>query len=251
MAELKIEAIILGSYVYAEADQIVVLFSRKQGKLRALAKNAKKSQKRFMNCFDGYGLVRAVLVRKSGRDLHRLDSCRLIARPAVGADPLKLGLAGLAAEAVNIFCPEGQPDEVLFLSLRTVLFGLVQSAHPLGLGLAFLLRLLHQTGFGPNLEACRKCGKGLDELKGALFDRHSGGLTCRSCGANGPDISLGGLKTIRLCQQMDPAGLTRIRFPARDEELIFDLTASYLAHTAGREVKSLGFLEKVGWRKKH
>ncbi len=248
MAELRTKGLILRSRVHGEADQVVTLFSPTLGKLRALAKNSKKSRKRFMNCLDDYGLVQVVLVRKPDRELDRLDSCRLLARPVLGADLLRLGLAGLAVEAVDVFCPEGQPDRVLFAAIETVLFHLARIDRPLGLGLAFLLRLLDQAGFGPNLEACQKCGRDLDQLKGALFDQDSGGLTCRLCGGGGPHISLGGLKTIRLCQQIDPVGLTRIRFPVRDEKLIFDLTSLYLAHTAGREMRSLSFLEKVGWR---
>ncbi len=250
MAELRTTGIILGSRVFGEADQLVTLYCRNRGRMRALAKNAKKSKKRFMNCLDDFGLVQAGLVQKSGRDLARLDSCRLIARPGVGGDPFLLGLAGLAVEAVDIYCPEGQRDQDLFVALRTILFGLTRNSRPVGLCLAFLLRLLHQSGFGPNLESCLKCGRGLDDLSWARFDQQTGGLTCRSCASRGPHVSLGGLKTVRLCQQIDPANLGRIRFPQKDEELIFDLTGSYLAHTAGREVRSLSFLEKVGWRER-
>ena len=248
MAELRTKGLVIRSRVYGEADQVVVLFTPGRGKLRALAKNAKKSRKRFMNCLDDYGLVQAGVVRRAGRELDLLDSCRLLARPDLGADPLRLGLAGLACEAVDVFCPEEQPDPVLFTALETVLFNLAGAERPLGLGLAFLLRLLYESGFGPNLEVCQKCGKELDQLEGALLDRQSGELTCSSCGKVGEHISLGGLKTIRLCQQIDPAGLARIRFPAKDEKLIFDLCTNYLAHTAGREMKSLSFLEKMGWR---
>ena len=107
MAELRTRGIILGSRVYGEADQLVTLYTPSQGKLRALAKNAKRSKKRFMNCLDDYGLVQVELVRKTGRGLDLLDSCRLLARPPVGADPLHLGLAGLACEAVRIYSPRG------------------------------------------------------------------------------------------------------------------------------------------------
>lgn len=250
MAELRTRGIILGSQVHGEADQLVTLFTPGQGKLRAQAKNAKKSKKRFMNCLDDYGLVQLVLVRKAERPLDLIDSCRLLARPPVGADPLKLGLAGLGCEAVRIFFPEGQPDQDLFVALQTFLFSLEESDNPAGLGLAFLIRLLHQAGFGPNLETCLQCGQELDNLQGAVFDHLSGGVTCKPCSGHDRHISLGGLKTIRLCQQISPSGLNKIRFPAQDQDLIFDLTADYLAHTAGRELKSLGFLRKLGWRRR-
>ena len=57
------------------------------------------------------------------------------------------------------------------------------------------------------------------------------------------NLVLGGLKTIRLCQQMEPLALPRIRFPAVDEKVLLKPVGGYLSYFAGREIKSLSFLE--------
>ena len=244
MAELMTEAVILRSFPSGESDQMVLLFTRERGKVRALAKGAKRSKRRFMNCLDDWGLVQAGLAAKTDLDRIRLDSCRLIVRPDLSARPLLLGLGGLMTELTGLFSPEMEPDQVLFRSLTTCLLALPQSPAPVSLGLAFAFRLLRQAGFGPNLETCLKCGRPLEELKGGWFTPETGGLICHRCRPGPFRISLGGLKTIRLCQQMEPLALTRIRFPAVDEKALLKPVGGYLSYFAGREIKSLSFLNR-------
>jgi len=245
VAELLTEAVILRSFPSGESDLLVHLFTRQRGKVRALAKGAKRSKKRFMNCLDDYGLVLAGLVSKADQERIRIDSCRLLARPDLSARPLLLGLGGLMTELTGLFNPELEPDQVLFQALKHCLLGLPESPAPLSLGLAFAFRLLLQAGFGPDLAACLKCGRPLEKLEGGGFIPESGGLICPRCRPSPARISLGGLKTIRLCQHLEPAALVKVRFPAVDQKELLNQIGRYLVFFAGREIKSLSFLDRV------
>ncbi|MCY4379481.1 MAG: DNA repair protein RecO, partial [Candidatus Dadabacteria bacterium] len=61
------EALILRKSSYGEADLLVTLFSRELGKFRALAKNAKKSQKRFGGRLDFFNRLTIEVTLNKGR----------------------------------------------------------------------------------------------------------------------------------------------------------------------------------------
>jgi len=246
VAAIVSQAVVLKSAVSGESDAIVTFYTRQAGKLRAVAKGAKRSQKRFMNCLDLFGLVEAGLVRTRSQELLRVESCRLISRPDLSAEPLRLGLAGLAVELVLVFCPDLEPDEDLFAALTAGLAGLAGRPEPAHLGLAFCFRLLARAGFGPNLENCLVCQRPLDSLDRAGLALDLGGLACSACRPQVRQLSLGAIKAARLCQQIQPAALGRIRFPPAELSRLFGLLAAYLERTAGREIRSLGFLGEVG-----
>ncbi len=241
------EAVVLSTAVIGESDALVNLFTRRAGRVRAVAKGGMRSLKRFMNCLDAFGRITVALEDKAGRDLARIDSCSLDRRPELAADPVRFGLAGLMVELVLIFCPERQPDPDVFTALSAALDELPDHAEPVGLSLAFGLRLLSAAGFGPNLEGCLGCGAALSQIKKPGLDMNRGGLVCQDCGP-AAGISKGAAKTIRLCQTIDPAALGRVRFPAKELGRLFALFARWLTHHAEREIKSLGFLSQLGMK---
>lgn len=240
------DAIILKTFTTGESDQIVTLYSLAAGKVRALAKGAKRSQKRFMNCLDPLGHVVVGLAERRGGDLLRLDNCRLIHRPVLTTDLLRFGLGGLALEIILQLCPEGEPEAGVFNALRRTLAALEHHPAPLELALAFEFKVLFTLGYGPNFEACLICRRPLERIEGAGFDLGAGGLVCSGCRPNQPGLSLGAIKTVRLCQRLDAEALDRVRFPARETADLFGQTARYLQGVAGREIRSLVFLDKVG-----
>lgn len=244
---LNTEAIVLHSRLHGEVDKLLSLLTRRAGRVRAVAKGGARSKKRFMNCLDPLGRV-WISVEDRGRDLVRLDSCRLIARPGLAADPFRFGLAGLAVEVCDVFCPESEPMETVYHALAAVLAGLAGHDRPLDLTLAFCLRLLHESGFGPTVDGCLICGRPADKGQGFSLDPEAGGLICTSCRDDSRPLSRGAVRTIRLCQTMAPSALGRIRFPRAETAVVFNLVGHTLAHVAGREIKSLAFVRETAPR---
>jgi len=240
------EAIVLKTFPTGESDQIVTLYTPAVGKIRALAKGAKRSQKRFMNCLDPLGHVVVSLAKRRGGDLFRLDSCRLVSRPDLAADLLRFSLGHLALEIILQLCPEGEPEAGLFNALRRTLAAMENHPAPMELALAFEFKVLYALGYGPNFESCLICNRPLERIKGAIFDLGAGGLVCSGCRPNQPGLSMGAIKTIRLCQRTGAETLDRVRFPARETAGLFGQSAHYLQGVIGWELKSLAFLEKVG-----
>lgn len=246
MAEFLTKAILLRSTPLKESDLLVTVYTQQMGLVRAVAKGALRSKKRFMNCFDEFGLIRAGLVQKSEAAMARVDHASLLFRPEFDHRLGRLGLAGLVTELTLLFCPERVPEPTIFTALNATLKGIATTQDPMGLALGYALRLSHEAGFGPNLDSCMVCETGLEETKGGCFQPDHGTLTCRQCGSGQQVHSLGCLKSMRLCQTVEPSSLGRIRFPQRELVPAFRMVTDYLRHIVGREIRSIRFLEKVG-----
>src|SRR5215467_3999373 len=78
------EALVLRTYPFHEADLLVTLFTRSEGKVRGVAKSAKRSKRRFGGALEPLTHVVAHWQEKSGQDLARLDSFDIIASPLAG-----------------------------------------------------------------------------------------------------------------------------------------------------------------------
>ncbi len=78
MPSKTVEAIILQVKPYGEADLIIDFFSSQWGRMRGIAKGAKKSKKRFVHCLEPLNWVRLNFFEKQNNSLVRIDQGELI-----------------------------------------------------------------------------------------------------------------------------------------------------------------------------
>src|SRR2546429_9958657 len=84
MALKESEAIVLRTYPLREADLLVTLFTREEGKVRGVARSAKKSQRRFGGALEPLTYVRVHYEDREQQELARLDSCEVLESPLAG-----------------------------------------------------------------------------------------------------------------------------------------------------------------------
>src|SRR6202047_5694092 len=72
MALRESEAVVLRTYPLREADLLVTLFTRAEGKVRGVARSAKKSKKRFGGALEPLTHVRAYYDDRERQELARL-----------------------------------------------------------------------------------------------------------------------------------------------------------------------------------
>ena len=72
------EALILRTYPLKEADLVVSFLTRDQGKLRGVAKRARRPKGGFGAGLERLSYVRAAYFQREARELVNLDSCELI-----------------------------------------------------------------------------------------------------------------------------------------------------------------------------
>src|SRR5213594_1612491 len=78
------EAIVLRTYPLREADLLVTLFTRAEGKVRGIARSAKKSKRRFGGALEPLTYVRVHYEDRERQELVRLDSCDVLESPLAG-----------------------------------------------------------------------------------------------------------------------------------------------------------------------
>lgn len=146
-----LEALVLRKSSYGEADLLATLFSRELGKFRALAKNAKKSRKRFGGRLDFFNLLVIEVTLNKGRfnligDVTLKESYREITESVDS-----FVAANRVLELLDSLTPEQEPADKLF-DLAVDTLGLLSGKRePHSVFLVFFLRALTLCGYRPDL----------------------------------------------------------------------------------------------------
>ncbi|MCM2359134.1 MAG: DNA repair protein RecO, partial [Geobacteraceae bacterium] len=157
MEILRCDAVVLGALDYREADRLVTLFTLEHGKVKGVARGAKRSIRRFGGALEQFARLAVQLALKGG--LARIDGADVATiHPGIRADLLKIGYAGYACEAVDLLLPEGLPNPRLFRLLSAYLERLDAAPAAASDRRFFEANLLNVLGYRLPLEECASCG---------------------------------------------------------------------------------------------
>lgn len=171
------EALVLRTYPFHEADLLVTLFTRAEGKIRGVAKAAKRSKRRFGGALELLTHVVAHWEEKEKQELVRLDSCDIIASPlsAELTYPRTVALS-YVAEVVDQLLPDREPSDDIFRLTLSVVSSL--EAGPIWMPLTYFdLWIVRLIGLLPDLSHCTACGVTLNGSR-AYFHALADGLLC-------------------------------------------------------------------------
>jgi DNA repair protein RecO (recombination protein O) len=173
------EAVVLRSYPLREADLLVTFFTRAEGKVRGVARSAKKSKRRFGGALEPLTCVKLYYEDREGQDLARIDSCEILESPLTSAVDYPRAVAlGHIAELLDELLPEREANDAIFRLTVSVLRSLRAGAiwMPLTYFEVWLTRL---AGFLPELGECVVCGAALNGSR-AFYHALVDGLMCLS-----------------------------------------------------------------------
>jgi DNA repair protein RecO (recombination protein O) len=177
MALRETEAIVLRTYPMREADLLVTLFTRAEGKVRGVARSAKKSKRRFGGALEPLTYVRAFYDVKERQDLARLDACEVLESPMASEVSYARAVAlGHIAELLDELLPDHEANDAIFrltLSVMHVLTG-PEIWMPVTYFELWMTRLV---GFLPELTECIVCGRTLNGTR-AYYHALADGLMC-------------------------------------------------------------------------
>lgn len=171
------EALVLRTYPFREADLLVTLFTRAEGKVKGVAKSAKKSKRRFGGALEPLTHVIAHWEDKERQELARLDSFDIIASPLAAqvSYPRVLALE-YVAEVLDQLLPDREPNDSIFRLALSVVGQLHSEAIWMPLTY-FDLWIIRLTGLLPDLSTCTVCGAVLNGSR-AYFHPIADGLMC-------------------------------------------------------------------------
>jgi recombinational DNA repair protein (RecF pathway) len=144
-------ALILKTAPYSETTLLVTLLTRGHGVVRVLAKGA-RSGRQMQAAFEPFAWIEGDLRVVDGEKLGRLFSPRLIEGwPYLRTDLERLAFAGVGLEAGGLLAEHSPADPFHFEEAVRFLTALRDAPGPGSLLIAALLRLLHYSGFPPQL----------------------------------------------------------------------------------------------------
>ena len=177
----KDEGVVLKTIKLGEADRIVTLYTRQNGKVRAVAKGVRKTKSRFGARLEPFTHVSLLIYR--GRNLDTITGAHILTSfDEVRGDYERLMWAAALVESVEKITEEREESLQVYGLLLSGLAALGQGKGP-SVVPAFLIKLLSISGFHPSLRVCAGCG-GTTGLGG--FSVSLGGAVCRSCWRDDP-----------------------------------------------------------------
>jgi DNA repair protein RecO (recombination protein O) len=181
------EAFVLQTWPFKEGDLIVSFLTRDSGKLRGVARRARRPKGGFGSGLERLSHIRMSYFQRENRELVSLDSCELVHSQFRFSNDFYAACAlDFVAEVSEQLLPAAEPNEKYFRLIMAVLEHLRAGA-PGAVWTAityFSLWTVRLAGLLPELHVCLGCGAWLEDpeqQQRAFFSRGHAGLFCGEC----------------------------------------------------------------------
>lgn len=242
----RIEAIILRRQDFGEADRLLTLYARDRGKLRVIAKGARKPQSRKTGHVELFMRTRFLVAE--GRNLDIITQAEMVeAYPALREDLVRTTYASYAVELLDRFTADEDRNPQLYDLLADALGWFAVTEQPLLAARFYELHLLQLAGFRPQLFHCVGCGEAIAE-QDQLFSGELGGLLCPGCAAadrNARPISAAAVKVLRFLQSRPWDAVRRLSLRRDLHAELENVMHYYVTYLLERELKSTEFLHRL------
>lgn len=188
----------LRTWPFHEADLLVSLLTREQGRVKGVARHAMKSRKRFGGALEPATYVRAHYTERPRQDLVRLDSFEILWSPMTApVDYLRTAGMQVVVEVLEEALPELAPEDNVFRLSMAALKAMeaavtaagaadrsLESRHVRLAVTYFCLWMSRLMGWMPELGHCAVCGLDLRENP-VWWSPNGDGVTCGDDRRNG------------------------------------------------------------------
>jgi DNA repair protein RecO (recombination protein O) len=242
-----VDAVVLRHSDYGEADRLLTLFTRQRGKMRVIAKGARKIASRKAGHIEPFTHVKLQLA--TGREMFILTQADTVdAYLPLRDDLILTSHASYVLELLDRFTYEDETEHPALFRLVTDTLARLASNADVWLVLRFYeMRLLDQLGFRPQLFECINCGREI-KPEDQFFSFSAGGVICPRCGQGLKhlhSISVEALKYLRHFQRSSYAEASRARPDLDVQRETESLMQGYFTYLLERELNTPGFLKKI------
>lgn len=243
----RAEAVVLRHADWGEADRILTLYTREYGKLRAVAKGARKMRSRKAGHLEPFTRITVQLAR--ARDLPIVTQVETLdAYLPLRDDLLLMGYASYAMELLDRFTyDEEGGNPTIFRLLTETLARLAGRTEPWLALRYYEMRLLDSLGFRPQLFVCSNCQRDILP-EDQYFSPSAGGVICPRCGNGLPGlwpVGMESLKYLRHFQRSSFNEAARARPSAEEQREVETLMQAYFTYLLERSLNTPGFLKRV------
>ncbi|MGL5811623.1 MAG: DNA repair protein RecO [Nocardioides sp.] len=242
MALYRDEGVVLRTHKLGEADRIVTLLTRENGKVRAVAKGVRRTTSRWGSRLEPFTHVD--LQFAEGRTLDVITQAETLSPFSAGLgsdyERYTAGTAMLEA-AERLVIEDKQPALQQFLLLVGGLRAMVTGGHgPSQVLDSFLLRSLAVAGYAPSFDDCARCGTA---GRHRWFNPAAGGVLCAGCrlpGSASPAAEAIALLGALLSGDWPLVDAAEPRYAKEASGLV----AAFVAWHVERGLRSLAYVER-------
>jgi DNA repair protein RecO (recombination protein O) len=253
--QYQVQAIVLKRTDFGEADRLLTLFTPDRGKLRVLAKGARKPLSRKSGHVELFTHVDLMLAKGHQLDIVTQADTRE-SFIALRNNLERLSYAYYLAELVDRFAEEGTENRALYdLLLGALAWVADEKSNAALLARYFELHLLLHVGYRPQLITCLICDKPVEPIDN-YFSVQAGGVLDPDCAlpqranpaghaSDAQVISLTALKVLRYLQTRDWQAVRVLTLDAKVMSEVEMLMERYIAYHLERNLKSVEFLQDL------
>lgn len=174
------DAVVLRTQKLGEADRIVTFLTRRNGRVRAVAKGVRRTKSKFGARLEPFSHVDAQFYLGRSLDIvTQVETYSAFGDRLVSDYPRYTAGTAMLETAERLTAEEREPALRLYLLLVGGLRALTEETHDARLVLdAFVLRALAVSGYSPALAECARCGA---EGPHRWFSVAGGGTVCADC----------------------------------------------------------------------
>jgi DNA repair protein RecO (recombination protein O) len=243
---LTVEAVVLRHNDWGEADRILTIYTRQAGKLRAVAKGARKLHSRKAGHLEPFTYVKLLLAR--GREFWIVTQAETIEAYLPLRDDLeRTGYASYLLELLDRFSYDEGESPGMFNLLVESLGRVALLPDPFIAVRYYEMRLLDLVGFRPQLFQCVSCGRQI-KAEDQFFDALHGGIVCPACAGKYPTArraSREALRFLRHLQRSNFSESSRADPPTAVRSEMETLLNYYLTFLLERKLNSPHFIAEV------
>ncbi len=245
MALVTTRAIVLKSIRWGEADRILTFFSLRLGKVRGIARGARRMKSRFGGMLEPFSSVNLTLFEKRRDGLASVSHADILEPFFAVRECLdRISAASRMVALVEGVTADRDPGPPIFHVLLDGLRSLVRTDDPGLLTLIFQMRVLGQSGFRPQLDHCVTCER--DVGRTCMFSPAAGGLLCaacdRRCRDDGVPMSPGSVAFLRRARRMPFAVSMRLKAAGRVRHELEEMIDTYARTVVGKRLPERNLL---------
>lgn len=180
------DSIILKTYPLAEADRIVVFFSRNYGKIRGVANGVRRTKSRFGASLEPLAQSKVTFFQKETVELVRIRSSELIDFPTKLLEDYDRTLLGVhTADLVDRFLPEHEAHDAVFRLFNLARKSLSTGIPPQLVRCYFEVWMLRLAGVLPEILTCSACRRRLRPVDARYLLPGLTRVACAECPREG------------------------------------------------------------------
>jgi DNA repair protein RecO (recombination protein O) len=242
----RTEAIVLRRSDFGEADRLLTVLTPERGKLRLIAKGARKPSSRKSGHVELFSYGQFLVA--TGRELDILTQAETI-EPflPLRQDLLRTTYAYYVAELADAFTAERDENRSLFDLVKNA-FGWLSTTSDLALAARYYeLHLLGLVGYQPQLFVCGGCKKPLAPQVNYLSPAE-GNVFCLQCGRDRMgtlEISVNALKVLRFLQTREWEICSLLRLSPASHAEVERIMYAYITYHLERKLKTVDFIQRL------